>query len=163
MAEETGLFQRSRRAKASGDVTVDKFLKGFNYNTRRLRINNKEDDHEYRLVINNPERIEYYEEMMFNVCDSDDQIGGGDRNPTGDIKTAGSGRYVVMKRRKEIGDVHREALRVRARNMMDGPRRDFRRGADKLGVGTEDKTKITLAAPLAAVLNETGDFDDEDN
>lgn len=164
MAEDQqsgGLFQKGRTVKEKPTLTVGDFSKGFRFHQRRLSLKNKDSDQEYRLVSADPERVDYMTEMGFEVCtvEDDPDLKGGDRNPQGNTRTAGAGRYVIMKRPKEVGAMHRHALKTRARRIQEGPRDAFKRQARKLGVETEDKTRRRVGAP-SIVIGEGDDFKD---
>ena len=130
-------------------MTVEHFeetIAAFRPRQRILEVKNKDQNKQYRLVSNNPNRIEYWQQMGYEVV----TIKKGEEGPQSssegqpDQRQVVAGVYILMHRDKAIAEAHREALDRRAAKRQLSPRESFKRQAAKMGVGTEDTTRSSV-------------------
>ena len=63
---------------------------------------------------------------------------------------------MVMRREREITEAHQEHLKRKAERAVHGPSRAFETKAARLGVETEDKTRVSVGT-MAAVMGSQGE------
>jgi hypothetical protein len=138
-------------------LTVEHFERatGFRPRQRLLEVKDKKPDRNYRLVSNNPDKIEYWKELGFEVETAGEGAQSSSKGQP-DQRQVVAGAYVLMSRPMELAEAHRTALDKRALTRMAGPREAFKSMAAKHGVETEDHTRMRVG-PLSAGLEQEKD------
>lgn len=151
--------------KEKTKLIVEQFGKGFRAHEAELTLEGTDPEHTYRHVKNTPARIRYWKRMGFELCSAEEEPNlitasdGG--SPDGRIHTAGV--YVLMRRNREITEAHQQHLKNKAAKSVHGPARAFENKAARLGVETEDKTRVSTGT-MAAVMGTQGeDLEDDDD
>ena len=126
-----------------------------------LEVGDKDPDFQYRLVENTPEAIRYREQLGYLVVtDSDETVEGAVGQP--DRRRLIAGELVVMRRPKELAEMHEQVLKERSMAMQRGPIERFKGKAQRLGVEVVDETKM-MVSPLSQVMGgDAGDDEDDD-
>lgn len=164
-AVEKARIVLARKKENKAKVLVEQFSKGFRPHEEELTLEGTDPNYTYRHVKNTPARIRYWKRMGFEMCSKEnepDLITASDSGTPGDsIHTAGV--YVLMRREVEITEAHRAHLKLKAARALHGPSKAFETKAARLGVETEDKTRVSTGT-MAAVMGPGGEnLDDDDD
>jgi hypothetical protein len=142
--------------KKTAKLSVESFEQAslFKPWTRRLAVKNKDPKYDYRVINDTPDSLEFRAEQGWepDVVTETATEGQPDefRRPVAGM--------IVVRRPKEISEMHKEALRRRSLKKMRGPIEEFKASARRSGVEAIDSSKF-YRGPLLAGLSEPDDDD----
>lgn len=106
-----------------------------------MEVSEKIDGFHYRLVKNNPHRINYWKRLGYEVVVEDDDAKMTDSSSPDRRRVVGAGQLVLMKQPEDYHQMHQTALKKRAQAKSRGPVEHFKTKAQELGVETIDKMR----------------------
>lgn len=122
-----------------------------------IEVRGRDPKYSYRLVEDTPEALRYREQQGYEVVTAEaDATVGGSIGQVDRRRRVGN-ELVLMRRPKEIHEMHLQALRRRAHEMQRGPVESFKGKAQKFGVEVVDEMKREVSSLQSAI-----DVDDDD-
>lgn len=121
-----------------------------------MEVTEKVDGFHYRLVKNNPHRINYWKRLGYEVVVEETDAKVSDDSQPDRRRVIGAGQLVLMKQPEDYHQMHQAALEKKARETSRGPVESFKTKAEELGVEPIDKMR-ERRGPLDMQISEDDD------
>lgn len=141
--------KKASAPKVSIDVEHIDFESRYKPHQKAFDVGGKDPEFDYRWVRATPERIASLQRTGFDFVQKSEVSTVKGADPDGKIRV--SGKEVLMRRPKSIGDQHRDFLRKKAAGAVAAPRESFKSKASRANVETYDTTQAVLGPPSGNV------------
>jgi len=140
--EETKIITAPKRPPGV-KMTIEHFMGLVEHKPHQsiLQVHDQQEGFHYRLVLNNSNRIRYFNALGFEVVTDPDDANMGDTGQPDGRRLAGAGELLLMKRPEEYQAMHKLALQKKAKAMHRGPVESFKGKAERMGFEVIDEMR----------------------